>query len=361
MKATKVSRNYSLQADIIRIIAAVGVVLIHTVYPVYSRPDFLGGTAWWLAFVLNSASRIAIPLFIMLSGYLMLPKEESPTQNLKRTWQRLVLPLLIWFAIYIWWDARFFHKFHPVIDIISMALMSNIFHLYFLVILAGLYVLLPVWRLMIRTYPDYVTFLTKASVAIGMIYYFIQYTMFSGSSLFNSATIWIPFLGYFLLGHLFSTKKWFSNKKLLILLAAGFAFTLFGNYLNALLQIDQDTFFWRNGVSYFDEPLSPNVFLMSAALFQLLIHNQWLELSIKKIKGLSRVITELSAASFAVYLVHFLVMNVIDYRKGFAIETLQTNLLVYFVVRTTLVVGWSFITAMILTRIPLFKKALGLK
>lgn len=344
----------------IRIIAILGVVLIHAIYPIYSRPDFQGGTTWWLALFLNTISHVAIPLFIMLSGYLVLNKDESSSQTWQRTWKRLLLPFIAWFALYVIWDAQFLSKHHSFIDLLSMTLMSNVYHLYFLIILAGLYLLLPLWRFVVKTNQTYMWLLIKLSFGFGFIYYLLQYVMFPSVNVFNSVTIWIPFLGYFLLGHAFTSKKLWSTRKSLILFMVGFLATLGGSYLNFLLLKDSDTFLWRNGVSYFEEPLSINGILMSVSLFQLLIHNAWLEKSITKFKLIGLGIKELAASSFAVYLVHFMVINYLDLRKNFALEFLTGDLLSYFVIRTSLVVVCSFAVGSLLIRIPLVKKVVGL-
>ena len=92
----KTIKSYNFALDAIRTAGIVGVVLIHTVNSVSERPDFFGGVSWWFAIILNSASRICIPLFIMLSGYLLLSKDEDYKTTLKRIVNRLLIPLVFW-------------------------------------------------------------------------------------------------------------------------------------------------------------------------------------------------------------------------------------------------------------------------
>ena len=78
-------KNYSLHADIVRVVALFSVVGIHLLTPIYAQPDFFGGKFWWITFLLNCLFRASVPLFMMLSGYLVLGKVTSLKENLERT------------------------------------------------------------------------------------------------------------------------------------------------------------------------------------------------------------------------------------------------------------------------------------
>ena len=62
------SRVYYL--DVLRVIACMAVVMIHASAP-YLGKD-IGSFNFWVGNVLDSLSRIAVPLFVMISGALML-------------------------------------------------------------------------------------------------------------------------------------------------------------------------------------------------------------------------------------------------------------------------------------------------
>ena len=63
--------------DILRITAISMIVLAHVVVAVYERPDFFGGTAWMVSLVAITFSRLGVPLFLLISGYLLVQKERS--------------------------------------------------------------------------------------------------------------------------------------------------------------------------------------------------------------------------------------------------------------------------------------------
>src|SRR5258708_8317398 len=93
-------KKYIPSADLIRTIAILGALSIHIVQPVYSRFDFLGGITWWVTDFWNAFSRMSIPLFIMLSGYLLLGRQESVKKGIWRTIHIVSIPLLFCFFFY---------------------------------------------------------------------------------------------------------------------------------------------------------------------------------------------------------------------------------------------------------------------
>lgn len=94
--------KHSLSADIIRTLAGLGVVAIHVTDYFINYPLLFGGVSWWLANGANSVGRISVPLFIMLSGYLVLDDSKKYTLGtmLKKS-LRLFGILIIWTLIYL--------------------------------------------------------------------------------------------------------------------------------------------------------------------------------------------------------------------------------------------------------------------
>lgn len=58
--------SYIFSADVIRAVATLGVVSIHSVIAVYARPDFFNGLSWWFAIILDSLFRSSVPFFYSL-------------------------------------------------------------------------------------------------------------------------------------------------------------------------------------------------------------------------------------------------------------------------------------------------------
>lgn len=350
--------GYVIQADFIRIFAVICVVLVHTVYGFYARPDYLGGTVWWLANILNTLAHTGVPLFVMLSGYLLLGKKSSSENISHRIWIRLVIPLLVWFGFFLVWNHLFhFLSFDPY-AISAQLILSNMFHLYFLVILIGLYAFIPVLQEYVIPHERRMKNLILFSYIAGFFMFLSPYFWTPNATQYNSFTIWLPYLGYFLLGNWFGQQP--KQSKLLVITFVG---ALLGSialgYLNVYLRsIDWNTFWLADGIPYFDEYLSPNVFLLSISLFTLLLHSTKIG-ALVKYNRFTKLLAIIAAGTFPVYILHPAISDIIDFRYGFALEYVHPNLPLYFVERTGLIVLISFVVGIIVMQIPYVRALFG--
>ena len=83
--------------DFLRIICSVMVVLLHTSAMGTLIP---GEKGFLINTVLNSLTRFSVPVFIMISGYFMLGKEEDFSYFLKRS-IKLIVIMILWSVIYL--------------------------------------------------------------------------------------------------------------------------------------------------------------------------------------------------------------------------------------------------------------------
>ena len=87
--------------DYLRVIAIIAVITIHSTTPFYAKFNEIGMLGWWLANLLNSASRFAIPLFVMISGSLLLGREITIGEFYKKKAVRLLPALFVWNFFYL--------------------------------------------------------------------------------------------------------------------------------------------------------------------------------------------------------------------------------------------------------------------
>jgi surface polysaccharide O-acyltransferase-like enzyme len=359
-----VAKKYLFQADVVRVVAILGALAIHLMYPVYSRPDFFGGVSWWFAMLVNAIARTAIPLFVMLSGYLLLGKEYSLAQNLRRTFWRIGFPLLFWTATYFWWESYWFGKIFSWFDMGNIVLSGSVFNLYFLVILLNIYLALPILQPALAVIKANVKwYFGVGSLVVGILLYVAQYLVFRNFPVVNIFTFGVPYLGYFLLGYLLKNIKMNRQKWIiaLSLLGGGFISTVVLTYLQIwLFSHNNLTFTLPSGIHFFDQYLSPNVAIMSVGLFWVLIQpqavwNTW------KNKVYRQAMLLFSQAAFGMYLIHSIVIGYLDVKYGFQIELVTGNLWLYLIKKSLLVIAICFVVITIWRRIPILNWLLGEK
>lgn len=352
-------KPYNFSADIIRVLAICGVVVIHTVDSVYGRPDFFGGLSWWFAIVLNSVSRAAIPLFILLSGFFLLNKDESYKQTLFRTWNRLGIPLLFWFVVMNIWVGG-----NPSLQDINLGMIKrlltvNVFTLFFLIILIGLYIVAPLIRNFLKTSSENTKrIFVISSVAFGCIVYFFQYLFYQCTPA-NSFTYWLPYTGLFIAGyyignktHIKQSKSFFGLYGLMLLITISF------DYVYYFLKSQGNLILNDHGcLSYYSNSyLSVNVVLMSLAAFALLMHWKfdWIKNELAR-----RLIYSIARLSLAIYIIHIFVLNILD--SKFHIFDQITPVWFYIIVKFFVVFVLSYLLAFVLTKTPLIKRTFGEK
>lgn len=134
--------NRVVWVDWMRVVACFMVILVHS-----TEPFYLGGEgaqiltladAYWSSFF-DSVVRACVPLFIVASSYLQFPLHYSSGEFLRRRAVRVLVPFLLWSAVYaLAWGE-------PVENFKNLLLNFNYAagHLWFVYMLVGVYLLMP--------------------------------------------------------------------------------------------------------------------------------------------------------------------------------------------------------------------------
>ena len=136
------TENRIVWVDWLRVAACFMVIVVHA-----TEPFYLGGQgsliltkadAYW-ASLFDSLVRACVPLFIVASSYLQFPLHYSSGEFLRRRVVRVLVPFLLWSAVYAFaWG-------NPVENFQNLLLNFNYSagHLWFVYMLIGVYLLMP--------------------------------------------------------------------------------------------------------------------------------------------------------------------------------------------------------------------------
>ena len=91
-----------LYLDFLRCLAICFVVVLHSIASTLVNPEFYQCSTWYLCMLINPFVRTGVPLFFMISGYLLLrrPNTEHIGDFYRHNIPKLVIPLTAWSLIY---------------------------------------------------------------------------------------------------------------------------------------------------------------------------------------------------------------------------------------------------------------------
>jgi len=281
-----------------RVSACFAVILLHLSATIVMEGELLGTLDWHVANVIDAATRWCVPVFVMLSGALLLDpqKHVSRDEFWMRRMSRLLPALIVWSAIYLAWRALFWKE--PLsLGVISHDLLAGrpYIHLYFLFLIAGLYLVTPFLAKAIEGLSA--AHLRQAILIIAALAMAANLFDFLGSSAF---TLFVPYLAYYLGG-------WYCVRSraappyaqsavggAVVLIAVMTAFLVSARGLD-----DRWSF-------YFYEDFSPTVMIMAAAIFVLILHGP----IPPRIEALAQ---RLAPWTLGIYIAHPIVVELLRY------------------------------------------------
>lgn len=258
--------------DILRIIACLAVILIHTSAPFAVQQ--VGSFNYWVGHSIDSIFRFGVPVFVMISGALML--DEDYECSFKKIFIKIGFLLIF----YIFWSLAYALAYDIIVPSIKgieisftnfiTRFLSGHLHLWFIPALIGLYLLVPVLRLFVKKenkiYIEYILVLSFIFVFVIQLLFkilsFYDVPLFKSNLFFERMDIplIIGLFPYFLLGwylHNFQFKK----KLRIAIYISGIVsipLIIFGSYFFTI---------WGGKKFFFYEENIIFVLLVSASLF----------------------------------------------------------------------------------------------
>ncbi|XAS66171.1 acyltransferase family protein [Micrococcaceae bacterium Sec5.7] len=340
-------REYSL--DILRILSISGVVAIHIFgYVVgHAKPDT---KTWWIAAGLDIPFIWVVPVFVMISGALVLAPRagaSKPGNFYRKRAVRLIPALVAWHVIYLA-GVRFLMRGEDLTFARTFQLLTDgsVFtQLYFLWLILGLYAVSPLLSAFIhagsrRRAQVLATVLLGLTALVFMVPGIAGALGLSRPVALNIFTQWMPYAGYFVAG-------WaLKGIRLKGLALAGTVVAVFGL---AALCTWQYGHRGRTGILDVVAPVSyvsVTVMALSIAVF---VAGNSVFSRVRPSPDAGRFLIAVSNASFGVFLVHMLIFEAI--RLNFASVSGGQSLVPAAVTYVSTLI-LSFAVSMIASRMP---------
>jgi surface polysaccharide O-acyltransferase-like enzyme len=323
--------------DVLRIVACLAVILLH----VSARPLYLhiqGGAShfWWLTGAAISAlTHWCVPVFVMLSGALLLGKEVSWKMVYLRRMPRIAIVLACSAAIYALWRVYFIKDFTVQSFVSDLLQGQPYYHLYFFYVIIGIYAISPlVSRALDELNPETFGWITVAASVIACM--LLTFGVWRGNYSRDAMSFPWDYIGYFMLGAYMARYR----------PQAPYGLVVVASYVASLVWMELAALTLGPGspwAMYAFLYFSPFVFAFSIGVFGLLII-QW---EPKQALDLAW----LSSLTLIVYIIHPMVMEFL--RWNYLTKVPQLSRLVFDLPVTFAVTALiSFGLAWLIYRIP---------
>jgi surface polysaccharide O-acyltransferase-like enzyme len=333
---------YDARFDLIRVVACLAVILLHvSARPLYLHMEGGASHAWWLIGIsVSSMTHWCVPVFVMLSGALLLGRDLTWTDTYTRRLLRMFFVLVVATAIYAAWQIWFTKDFTTRSFLLSLYQGQPYYHLYFFYVVIGLYAISPLLSKLLANAEEPTT---RACAIVACTISFVTFTAtsFGGGYSQNAFNFFVPYIGYFALGHYLVRYR----PALPFALIAAVAYVATIGAIEILaLAFGPAWAFTLYPFTYF----SPFVFAFSLGVFGLL-------LDVKVTDSAAKAIAIMAPLTLIAYIIHPMFMEFIRWVytvKAPALATLKFDLALTFILTTAL----SFTVAYVLRQIPVVRR-----
>lgn len=315
--------------DVLRLVAMLMVIAAHCVDIYNATPQDDPMNSFWGVFI-GSLMRPSVPLFAMMTGLLLLPIRESAAEFYKRRIPRVLIPMVLWSAVYylIPWltgvagldksviTTLFPFEFSPSqeagdamrnIARIPFTFNGYTTHMWYLYMLIGLYLLMPFFSAWVEKRDSTMTntylLLWLCSLTLPYLKQLIAPNLFGECAWneFGTFYYFAGFAGYLLLGHILARRHHMPLRRIIamgvMLYISGYIVTYTG-YASMAVQYSYEEapelleLFWQF--------CSPNVVLMALGIFLVV---QRINITSPRLQSLLAATTR---CSFGTYLMHYI-------------------------------------------------------
>lgn len=274
-----IERNISF--DIVRILACMAVIMIHTAgSPIVHGLVKIGTIEYNECLVLDALCRWSVPVFAMLTGFFMLDPSKNITINV--LYRKYILRL---FTSLVFWSLFYAFTLHK--SLYPLGIQEG--HFWYVGMCIGLYMAIPVMRLLV-SYAHVLKYFCWTWFAV-KVYQFLGHYVTLPIDLRD--VIFVDYVGYCLFAYYLKTLSQIklARKIFYILGLLGIGVTI----AVGVLTKDDNTVFYGY--------TAPNVIVIAISIFVFFLNR-----SIKLSTAVTQKISVVSQCTFGIYMVHLWIL-----------------------------------------------------
>lgn len=322
------SKDRIVWLDVVRLIAILLVIACHCTDPFNASPEARANPEinfWGSAY--GSMLRPCVPLFVMITGFLLLPVRQEASAFYRKRIPRVLFPFLVWsvlFDLSPWfiqfvggskelvvqffpWEPNPSASFADALKTIAMIPINFTVYatpMWYIYTLIGLYLYMPVFSAWVEKASDKAKLwflgVWAVSLFIPYLMVFVSQYLF-GTCSWNSFGLFYYFAGfngYLLLGHYLGRIEKPSFAKVVFwgipLFVVGYLITYFGfRYMTSDPNVSLE------GMELFFTYCSPNVVMMTIPVFLIA---RYVKVGSEKLR---LALANLTKCGFGIYCVHY--------------------------------------------------------
>lgn len=303
--------------DYLRVLSCYAVILIHSTECYYIGEDgyslVITDDSKWAA-IINSLVRCCVPVFVMITGYLMVPLKTPADVFFKRRFSRIAIPLVVWLLLYsilpLAWKAITVDEMKENLIHVALTFPPSAAHLWYVYMILGVYMFIPIISPWLAQTSEWGEIVFLAVWAVSTIWHYMIGFFpdgMLGSAVWNEFHMlynFSGFIGYIVLAHYIRVHINWSLKWSLIvgglLFATGYGVTAGVFYYN-LSHTDD--------IYSLEVPWRFCTFFIVLMAFSVVMVFKALPLPTGRFY---KVIQSISKVSYGVYLVHLMLLSPIQ-------------------------------------------------
>lgn len=346
--------------DCLRLMAIIGIIFCHT--SLFYLVSDMGTFNFYISSFYDCFRDFSVPIFVMLSGALLLNRKDTLMSFLRRRFSRIFVPFLFWSAVYIIYSSLFITKSFDIAHASDIffgkgGTLGVIFWFVWMIVIIyfGIFTVNKIGEKF-----DFGPRFFNALAAMSLIFILIrQFNLISVGYEYSLIFYFISFLsyafiGYFLANGMHACGK--TNFKTAAVMFSAISFFLYVFYICGYV-VPQSMLAGKfTYMGYF----TVLICAISSCVFLMFKYLDKTDSSAKIRDGrYGKLITELSRYSYGIFLAHYLILYIIKININRLIPLASLNSIVAIPLLVFLTFSCSLAVLMVLDKIPYVRRVNG--